>query len=91
MQTLAPMSEIERNLALERFRLLEPHLENGREYQDSSERGINCPYLELIPRHGETQSLKITKNDFDLDNALWGWGLRVPDVEDLKPSSLQRD
>lgn len=31
------MSEIERKLALERFRLLEPHLQNGRELRSVSE------------------------------------------------------
>ena len=61
------------------------------DYQDSSGGGVNVPYLELIPRHGEIQSLKIPKNDFDMDNAFWEWVLRVPDCEDLKPSSLQRD
>ena len=61
------------------------------EYQDGPEGGINVPYLELIPRNGETQSLKIPKNDFDLDNAFWEWVLRVPDFEDLKPSSPGRD
>jgi putative transposase len=37
VQTLATMSAIERKLALERFRLLEPHLQNGRELRSVSE------------------------------------------------------
>ena len=59
------------------------------EYQDGPEGGINVPYLELIPSHGETQSLKIPKNDFDLDSAFWEWVLRIPEFEDLKPSPLR--
>ena len=60
------------------------------EYQDGPEGEINVPYLELISSHGETQALKIPKNDFDLDNAFWVWVLRVPDLEDLKSSPLRR-
>lgn len=37
MQTLTALSEIERELALERFRLLQPHLQNGRELRSVSE------------------------------------------------------
>jgi hypothetical protein len=59
------------------------------EYQDGAEGGINVPYLELIPSHGETQSLKIPKNDFDLDNAFWEWILRIPEFDDLQPSQLR--
>ncbi len=61
------------------------------EYQDGPEGGINVPYLELIPSYGETQPLKIPKNDFELDNAFWEWVLRVPDCEDLKPTPLRRN
>jgi hypothetical protein len=61
------------------------------EYQDGPEGGSNVSYLELIPNHGETQSLKIPKSDFDLDNAFWVWVLRVPDSKDLKPSPLRWD
>jgi hypothetical protein len=59
------------------------------EYQDGPEGGINIPYLELIPSHGKTQSLKIPTNDFDLDNAFWECVLRLPEFEDLKPSPLR--
>ncbi len=31
MQALGDMSDVERKLALERYKLLEPHLQNGRE------------------------------------------------------------
>jgi hypothetical protein len=31
VQALADMSDVERKLALERYKLLEPHLQNGRE------------------------------------------------------------
>ena len=37
MQALADMSDAERKLALERYKLLEPHLENGRELRSVSE------------------------------------------------------
>ena len=37
MQTLTAISDTERKLALERFRLLEPHLQNGRELRSVSE------------------------------------------------------
>ena len=37
MQALADMSEVERKVALERYKLLEPHLQNGRELRSVSE------------------------------------------------------
>lgn len=37
VQTLTAISDTERKLALERFRLLEPHLQNGRELRSVSE------------------------------------------------------
>ncbi len=59
------------------------------EYQDGPEGGIDVAYLELIPSDGETQSLKIPKNDFDLDRAFWEWVLRIPELEDLNTSPLR--
>jgi len=57
------------------------------EYQDGPEGGINVYYLELVPYDGEAQSLKISKDDFDLDRAFWEWVTRIPDFEHLKPSA----
>jgi hypothetical protein len=37
VQALADMSEVERKVALERYKLLEPHLQNGRELRSVSE------------------------------------------------------
>jgi putative transposase len=37
VQALADMSDVERKLALERYKLLEPHLQNGRELRSVSE------------------------------------------------------
>lgn len=61
------------------------------EYQDGPEGGTNVPYLELIPSDGEVHSLKIPKDDFDLDNAFWEWVLRIPNFDDLKPSPVRRN
>ena len=36
VQALADMSDVERKLALERYKLLEPHLQNGRELRSVS-------------------------------------------------------
>jgi hypothetical protein len=36
VQALADMSDVERKLALERYELLEPHLQNGRELRSVS-------------------------------------------------------
>jgi putative transposase len=37
VQALSDMSEVERKVALERYKLLEPHLQNGRELRSMSE------------------------------------------------------
>ena len=37
MQAPADMSEVERKVALERYKLLKPHLQNGRELRSVSE------------------------------------------------------
>jgi hypothetical protein len=57
------------------------------EYQDGPEGGINVDYLELLPYDGEAQSLKLSKSDFDFDDAFWEWVLRVPEFEHHKPST----
>jgi hypothetical protein len=36
VQALADMSDVERKLALKRYKLLEPHLQNGRELRSVS-------------------------------------------------------
>jgi hypothetical protein len=55
------------------------------EYQDGPEGGVNVYYLELVPYDGEARSLKISKDDFDLDRAFWDWMVGIPDSERLKP------
>ena len=37
MQALGDMSDVERKIALKRYKLLEPHLQNGRELRSVSE------------------------------------------------------
>jgi hypothetical protein len=47
VQALADMSDVERKLALERYKLLEPHLQNGRELRSVSE-GSNVSLTALV-------------------------------------------
>jgi len=46
VQALADMSDVERKLALERYKLLEPHLQNGRELRSVS-KGSNVSFRTL--------------------------------------------
>ena len=59
------------------------------EYRDTPEGGVNVSYLEFIPSSVENKSLKIAKDDFDLDNVFWEWVLRIPDLQDSKHSPLR--
>jgi hypothetical protein len=47
VRALADMSDVERKLALERYKLLEPHLQNGRELRSVSE-GSNVSLTALV-------------------------------------------
>jgi hypothetical protein len=49
VQALADMSEVERKVALERYKLLEPHLQNGRELRSVSE-GSGVSFRTLLSR-----------------------------------------
>ena len=54
MQTLADMSEVERKAALERYKRLEPHLQNGCELRSASEgSGVS---FRTLQRSTRTQS-----------------------------------
>lgn len=59
-----------------------------REYEDSDGE-TNTSYLELIAYDGAKQSIRISKDDFDLDHAFWYWMRQIPELEDLNPSSLR--
>jgi hypothetical protein len=49
------------------------------EYQDAVDGGVNVHYLELVPRDGEAEALKISKDDFEFDSAFWEWFIRIPE------------
>jgi hypothetical protein len=75
------------------FRSQSMHLDQIRyrreyeEYKDGAEGGINVYYLEFIPYDGGSQSLRISKDEFDFDREFWDWVVCIPDFEQLKPST----
>ncbi len=51
------------------------------EYQDSADGIILVHYLEFIPYDVEARSLKISKDEFDLDRTFWDWVFLIPELE----------
>ena len=67
MQALADMSDVERKLALERYKLLEPHLQNGRELRSVS-KGSDVSFRTL-QRWNEPRASR-SKSSRQLETAL---------------------
>lgn len=70
MQALADMSEFERKVALERYKLLEPHLQNGRELRSVSKgSGVSFRALQQFTRRRlftlKREEAKHSKSDRD--------------------------
>jgi hypothetical protein len=64
-----------------------------REYEEDQrdgDGGTIVHYLEFVPRESNFQSLRISKDDFELDSAFWEWALRVPEIEQLESNARSR-
>lgn len=60
------------------------------EYHDGPDGGTAVRYLELIPFDGEGRSLKLSKNDFDFDQAFWELIVDIPEFESLQQLPIHR-